>query len=67
MAPSIAAMPTAVTTNQMPLCSATPWMPAFCMNLIATMYADTPPANAGQGGEAHLEVELALRPGAARR
>ncbi len=33
----MAAIPTAVTTNQMPLCSATPWMPAFCMNFTATM------------------------------
>ena len=32
-----AAIPTAVTTNQMPLCSATPEIPAFCMNLIASM------------------------------
>ena len=34
---AIAAMPTAVTTNQIPLCSATPAMPAFCMNLTARM------------------------------
>ena len=37
MVPSMAEMPTAVITNQMPVCSVTLMIPAFCMNLMAMM------------------------------
>ena len=60
----MAAIPTAVTTNQMPLCSATPWMPAFCMNLTASDVRGHAAGERDQRGERDLHVELAFRPGA---